>query len=105
MSVRTRSASSGHARSRLVLTLFLALAVLASSAGADVVRILDDPVQAGFARIDLIQQAKTSIDIEYYAIHPGIAADTFPGLLLEAADRGVRVTSGKRAYRSAPGPG
>ena len=61
------------------------------SAQADWAVILDDPVEAGSARIDIIQQAEETIDVEYYAIQEGDGADLFLGLLFNAADRGVQV--------------
>ncbi|MDX2437629.1 MAG: hypothetical protein QNL88_11330, partial [Acidobacteriota bacterium] len=61
------------------------------SAQADWAVILDDPVEASSARIDIIQQAHETIDVEYYAIQHGEGADLFLGLLFNAADRGVHV--------------
>lgn len=57
----------------------------------DQVVLLEDGTLAGLARIDLIEQAKETIDIAYYSIDNGTVADTFLALLLEAADRGVQV--------------
>jgi len=62
-----------------------------SGAQADWAVILDDPIEAGSARIDIIQQAHKTIDVEYYAIQKGDGADLFLALLFDAADRGVHV--------------
>lgn len=66
--------------------------MLVAQAGvADVFRVLHKDNDAGQIRVDLIQQAKESIDIEYYIF--GNDAFTLPGLSLlrEANRRGVRV--------------
>jgi len=76
---------------RGIFILLLALAPC-RTALSDAVRMLDDPTEAGAARVDIIQQAQKTIDVEYYAIQEGKSADLFLGLLFEAADRGVRVT-------------
>lgn len=57
----------------------------------DRVVLLEDGSFAGLARINLIEQAKETIDIAYYSIDSGTMADTFLGGLVEAADRGVQV--------------
>jgi cardiolipin synthase C len=60
-------------------------------ASADQVRLLDDPHEAWQARIDLIQEAKETIDIEYYQIQGGVSGRVLYGLLYESAERGVKV--------------
>ncbi|AFG38543.1 phospholipase D-like domain-containing protein [Spirochaeta africana] len=59
--------------------------------GPDRVVLLEDRVQSGIARLDLIRQAETSIDIAYYTITQGVAAELYLSALLEAAERGVEV--------------
>jgi putative cardiolipin synthase len=58
---------------------------------ADSVKLLEDPNEAWQARIDLIEQAENTIEVEYYTIAPDKAGKIFVGLLKEAADRGVKV--------------
>ncbi|KMK78317.1 phospholipase D-like domain-containing protein [Alkalihalobacillus pseudalcaliphilus] len=57
----------------------------------DRVVLVQDRVESGLARIQLIQQADKSIDVSSYAIQKGEYADMFVGALFEAADRGVQV--------------
>ena len=58
---------------------------------ADKVRIVEDPREASQMRVDLIQQAKRSIDAQYYIV--GDDYFTYAGLALlrDAARRGCRV--------------
>ena len=58
---------------------------------ADKVRIVEDPREASQIRVDLIQQAKRSIDAQYYIV--GDDYFTYAGLALlrDAARRGCRV--------------
>ncbi len=58
---------------------------------ADSVKLLEDPHEAWQARIDLIEQAQKTIEVEYYAIEPDTAGKVFIGSLYEAANRGVQV--------------
>jgi len=70
----------------------LALAVLfaaAFSAGADVVRILDDPSDAVQARVDVIQQAQTEIHLLYFLARNDRITLSVLALLREAKRRGV----------------
>ncbi|MBC7386569.1 MAG: phosphatidylserine/phosphatidylglycerophosphate/cardiolipin synthase family protein [Cryobacterium sp.] len=61
-------------------------------ARADVYRILNNPNEAFQARIDLIQHAKVSIDLSYYAWSDDLQARQILGLLKEAAEvRHVKV--------------
>ncbi|XLQ19683.1 MAG: phospholipase D-like domain-containing protein [Candidatus Moraniibacteriota bacterium] len=62
-----------------------------SIASADSVKLLEDPHEAWQARIDLIEQAQDTIEVEYYAIEPDTAGKIFIGSLYEAANRGVKV--------------
>lgn len=59
--------------------------------GNDRIALLDDPVVAGRWRLQLIAQAKESIEISYHTLIPGVYADLFFGALFDAADRGVHV--------------
>jgi cardiolipin synthase C len=76
--------------SRRNLALTLSLALL-HQARADKVRIIEDPREASQIRVDLIQQAKRSIDAQYYIV--GDDYFTFAGLALlrDAARRGCQV--------------
>src|SRR4051812_25273795 len=58
---------------------------------ADKVRIIEDPREASQIRVDLIQQAKRSIDAQYYIV--GDDYFTYAGLVLlrDAARRGCKV--------------
>jgi cardiolipin synthase C len=75
-------------RHSLVLALSLCLL---NQANADRVRIIEDPREASQIRVDLIQQAKRSIDAQYYIV--GDDYFTYAGLALlrDAARRGCQV--------------
>jgi cardiolipin synthase C len=73
-------------------TLAFALSLcLISPAFADRIRIIEDPREAAQIRVDLVQQAKRSIEAQYYIV--GDDYFTFAGLALlrDAARRGCRV--------------
>ncbi len=72
-----------------IILMFVIFFPLAAS--ADSVKLLEDPHEAWQARIDLIEQAQNTIEVEYYAIEPDTAGKVFIGSLYEAADRGVKV--------------
>ncbi|WP_284561517.1 phospholipase D-like domain-containing protein [Bacillus sp. T2.9-1] len=57
----------------------------------DKVVLLQDREDSGLARLQLIKNAKKSVDISTYAIHKGPYADLFFGCLFDAANRGVKV--------------
>lgn len=57
----------------------------------DKVVLLQDREDSGLARLQLIKNAKESVDISTYAIHKGPYADLFFGCLFDAANRGVKV--------------
>ena len=59
---------------------------------SDKVVLLQDRQDSGLARLQLIKNAKKSIDISTYAIQKGTYTDLFFASLFEAADRGVRVS-------------
>lgn len=58
---------------------------------ADRALLLDDPLDGWRARVQVIEAAEHTLDIEYYAVHAGSAAMNLIGILREAADRGVRI--------------
>src|SRR5690625_992430 len=57
----------------------------------DHVVLLDDGQQAATARINLIEQAKDSIQIAYYTVQNGVIADAIFSSVIDAANRGVEV--------------
>lgn len=59
--------------------------------GPDRAIVIDSMEDAHSARIHLIENAQQSLDISYYSVEPGHSTDVFWGLLVEAADRGVKV--------------
>ncbi|MEM5590781.1 phospholipase D-like domain-containing protein [Niallia circulans] len=58
---------------------------------SDKVVLLQDREDSGLARLQLIKNAKKSIDLSTYAIQKGTYSDLFFASLFEAADRGVKV--------------
>jgi putative cardiolipin synthase len=79
------------ARPANTLTLTIALCVAAFVARADKVRILERSDDASQARIDLIQQAKHSIDAQYYIVGNDYFTLAGLALLRDAARRGCKV--------------
>lgn len=61
------------------------------SIGQDRVALVDERYLSGLARINLIENAKDTLDISYYTLHEGKSTDIFFGSILNAADRGVKV--------------
>lgn len=59
--------------------------------GPDRAVLINDPLQAGVARIRIIENAKEALDISCFSIENGESSLLFFGALLEAADRGVQV--------------
>lgn len=57
----------------------------------DRVLLLEEKTYSGVARVNLMENAQESIDIAYYAIHKGYITDLIFGMILDAADRGVKV--------------
>jgi len=53
--------------------------------------LLEEKTFAGYARVNLMENAQESIDVAYYAIHKGYITDLILGMILDAADRGVKV--------------
>ncbi len=54
-------------------------------------RLLPDSGDAFLARMKMIRQARTSLDVQYYIVHDGLSTRALVDELLRAADRGVRV--------------
>jgi putative cardiolipin synthase len=54
-------------------------------------RLLSDSTEAFTARAELIRNAQSSLDLQYYIVHDGISTRMLVEELLKAADRGVRV--------------
>ncbi|VVN74454.1 Cardiolipin synthase C [Pseudomonas fluorescens] len=54
-------------------------------------RLLSDSGEAFTARAELIRNAQSSLDLQYYIVHDGISTRMLVEELLKAADRGVRV--------------
>lgn len=78
-------------RTPFAIVAFTFVTLSGSAALADKVRIIESPNEAAQARIDLIQQAKKSIDAQYYIV--GKDYFTFAGLSLlrDASRRGCNV--------------
>ena len=53
--------------------------------------LINDPLESGIARIKIIENAKETLNISYFAIEQGETPDLFFAAILEAADRGVKV--------------
>ncbi|MBM3104875.1 phospholipase D family protein [Pseudomonas sp. P66] len=54
-------------------------------------RLLPNSNEAFRARAELIRNAQSSIDLQYYIVHDGLSTRALVHELLQAADRGVRV--------------
>ena len=54
-------------------------------------RLLPNSNEAFRARAELVRNAQSSIDLQYYIVHDGLSTRTLVHELLQAADRGVRV--------------
>ncbi|MDT8862184.1 phospholipase D family protein [Alkalihalobacillus sp. MEB130] len=57
----------------------------------DRVVLVEEREEAGIARLNLIENAQSSLDIAYHTLHEGIASDLFFASIIDAADRGVQV--------------
>ncbi|MDH0745930.1 phospholipase D family protein [Pseudomonas sp. GD03842] len=67
------------------------LAEAAPHGGRSGFRLLPNSTDAFTARAELIRNAKTSLDLQYYIVHDGLSTRALIDELLKAADRGVRV--------------
>jgi putative cardiolipin synthase len=63
----------------------------ASHEGKSGFRLLSNSSEAFTARAELIRNAQSSLDLQYYIVHDGISTRMLVDELLKAADRGVRV--------------
>ena len=63
----------------------------ASHEGKSGFRLLSNSSEAFTARAELIRNAQSSLDLQYYIVHDGISTRMLVEELLKAADRGVRV--------------
>ena len=63
----------------------------ADETGADRALIIDEPRDSAIVRVNMIETAQQTLDISYYSMVSGKVTNTFWGLLLEAAERGVKV--------------
>nr|BFD38515.1 phospholipase D family protein [Pseudomonas sp. FFPRI_1] len=54
-------------------------------------RLLPNSTEAFMARAELIRNAQSSLDLQYYIVHDGISTRMLVDELLKAADRGVRI--------------
>ena len=61
------------------------------SNGQDEALLLEGLEIGKLARVNLMENAEETLDIAYYMVHNGDAADIFYGQILDAADRGVQV--------------
>lgn len=62
-----------------------------NSSGPDGAVLVEDRLLSGLSRVNLIENAQSSLQIAYHTVHDGLSADIFYGVLLEAAERGVTV--------------
>ncbi len=76
---------------RRILCLLGMVLLPVTGARADVFRLLPEDRQALQVRVDLIQQAQHEIDCAYYAADTGRVPAAVFNLLIDAAERGVRV--------------
>ncbi len=60
------------------------------SDGQDEALLLEGLEIGKLARVNLIENAEETLDIAYYMVHKGDAANIFYGQILDAADRGVK---------------
>ncbi|HZJ82568.1 MAG TPA: phospholipase D family protein [Clostridia bacterium] len=59
--------------------------------GQDRVVLIEGRAYSGDARINLIENAKETLDIAYFTIDEGVSSDIFWGKILESANRGVKI--------------
>jgi cardiolipin synthase C len=76
---------------RACLIALVLLAFVSQIALGDKVRILENPDEAAQARVDLIQQARTKIDAQYYVVGNDYFTLAALALLRDAARRGCEV--------------
>jgi len=66
-------------------------AMAAPHGGRSGFRLLPNSTEAFMARAELIRNAQSSLDLQYYIVHDGLSTRALVDELLKAADRGVRV--------------
>lgn len=62
-----------------------------NEASQDRVILLEEKMFSGLARVNLMENAQESIEVAYYAIKKGYITDLLFGMILDAANRGVKV--------------
>lgn len=62
-----------------------------SDISQDRVVLVEDMLFSGQSRIDMIERAQDTLDIAYHSIIQGQSSDIFFGLILDAANRGVKI--------------
>lgn len=67
------------------------MAQAAAHNGQSGFRLLPNSAEAFRARAELIRNAQSSLDLQYYIVHDGFSTRALVDELLKAADRGVRV--------------
>mgnify|MGYP002152289698 CR=1 FL=1 len=75
----------------MMVSMFISLCFLPAADGPDRAVIIDDRLEAGLIKIQVIEQSETSLDLAYHALFPGVYLDLFSSALLGAADQGVAV--------------
>ena len=78
-------------RPALAFALVILVALVTVSARADVVRILDKDQEAAQARVDLIREAKSSIEVLYFIAKDDRVSAAMLQLMRDARRRGVSV--------------
>jgi putative cardiolipin synthase len=102
----TRASAARRSGFRFVaLAACLTAMMVATTARADVYRLLDDPQEAAQARVDLIEQAKNKVDALYFLARNDRVTWMALALLRDASRRGlqVRLIVDER-FNHVPGP-
>ncbi|MSU02766.1 phospholipase D family protein [Tissierella sp. DSM 105185] len=61
------------------------------ASGQDRVVLVEERTDAYLTRLNIVGNAKNSLDISYYFLSDGVSTETFLGGILDAADRGIEV--------------
>jgi len=94
-----------HYKRAISSAFIVVMSFTTTAASGDVYRLLDDPRQAMQARVDMIQQATTSVDALYFLARNDRITKTALALLRDAGRRGVRVRLIVDArFNHVPGP-
>lgn len=59
--------------------------------GQDRVALVEERTDAYLSRLNIVGNAKKTLDISYYLLSDGVSTETFLGGILDAADRGIEV--------------